>query len=48
MDANLELALEGLSPEKLAVIVMRAGLAIKDLTERELLQKVVELEVVIV
>lgn len=45
MDAELEFALEGFSPEKLAVILMSVGLAVQNLTERELFQKAVELDV---
>ena len=45
MDAELEITLEGFSSEKLAVILMSVGLAVQNLTERELFQKAVELEV---
>lgn len=45
MDAELEIALEGFSPEKLAVILMSVGLAVQNLTECELFQKAVELKV---
>jgi hypothetical protein len=44
METELEIQI-GLSPEKLAVILMSVGLAVQSLTERELFQKAVELEV---
>jgi hypothetical protein len=47
MDAEVEMIMEGFSPEKLAIILMSVGHAVQDLTERELFQKVAELEVVV-
>ena len=45
MDAEVEMVMEGFSPEKPAIILMSVGLAVENLTERDLFQKAVELQV---